>query len=385
VYVNAFRVKNEETIQDQPNSSYRTLSYNAFKISSTSLGNIELGKTNPSFIQATSKDKELVELNWKDYKLLWPKRYLCIDNPTQENIIECIGKIRSEVRESCCHDYLKKVEHVIKDFAKQHWPRTINGVVQPEIIRYDDVRNCFLGMGAPSDPTNPDGRFYLAYQLVHGLYAAEQHYSPEKYSERWLKEFFNCVLDRDRSSFRNTNLAVVSPIQRRDPLSTYLRERRITKLHKSLITAIEASTNLSLLKTAPKTPNKKIVFTSEGSTLYGQWHLCKILNKKEDNLKEVMTKDGNANSVDSGGEGYIQRLEEAIGAAIGWENASPTQIGKVLQRNYQQLLTKTKKLPPIKNLIVENKQVLDNENSTERTPHSQGEISALTSEVRKGS
>jgi hypothetical protein len=77
VYVNAFRVKNEETIQDQPNSSYRTLSYNAFKISSMSLGNIELGKTNPSFIQATSKDKELVELNWKDTTNCFGQRGTC--------------------------------------------------------------------------------------------------------------------------------------------------------------------------------------------------------------------------------------------------------------------------------------------------------------------
>jgi hypothetical protein len=334
--------------------------------------------TTPGYIQATDLDKKLVELNWDDYRILWPSEYMDIAKPTVTQMIDCIGKIRSEIRDRCCKDYNLKVEHVIRDFAKQHWPESIDAVRQRDIMLYGDVRKCFLMMGPPRDTRNPDGRYYLAYQLLHGLYAPEKYYSPEKYSERWLKEKFNCVLDRDHSGLRNSNLRTVCPEKSRgghtrDPLSQYLLDRRISKLNKQLVKAIEKGSGLSLIKTKPKSGKKHIVFQSEGGTFYGQFYLCckMIENNSQEGSGDMSMAEESATSGERGKEEEIRRLEQAISSV----NASPTAMATVFQNGLKQL-ARAKNKPPMVDLTLE-------ELREGKTPRSQGEMSNITFEVSR--
>ena len=79
-------------------------------------------------------------------------------------------------------------------------------------------------------------------------------------------------------------------------------------------------------------------------------------------------------------EEELWKFKDTIGETIGSAKLAHDMIVTVLQRKMN-LLTQTRRTPPVCAVILENEQREDNENSTGRTPRSQGEISTITYEL----
>jgi hypothetical protein len=140
VLINNFQVNHEQVpFKDTYNSVSQTLLLNAFKVSSNTAATHKLAKTDPGYIHATVMDKKLVKLNWGDYRRLWLAEYLDVSVPLANQIINCVGKIRKDIQESCCQDYRNKVENISCDFARRYWLKWIEGVKQPKMLVYNDV------------------------------------------------------------------------------------------------------------------------------------------------------------------------------------------------------------------------------------------------------